>query len=171
MKKIFIVICIASIPAVLSAQSKKVKLHAYQQAVLPGVQRTTIDESGTTKTVPAKTNTNTFLYLEFPSSKKIDPKHIWINSKLYDVNASVPSLPVVIYNNTIPGTKPDTLLRASSNKVLQLTLAPSSATFKPSSAAKRKMKSNEVALHTIENGKNCYYYLQHIKKLDPVALQ
>ena len=157
--------------AVSCAQSKRIMLHAYQQAVLPGVQRTTIDESGATKVAPLKTNTNTFLYLEFPSSKKIDPKHVWINGKLYDLNASVPSLPVVIYNNAIPDKKPDTLLRASSSKVLQLTLAPSNGTFKPSSTAKRKMKSNEVVLHTIENGKNCYYYLEHIKELDPVALQ
>ena len=153
MKKVLIFICIASIAAVSCGQSKKIQLHAYQQPVLSGVQRTTIDESQTIKTAPVEANTNTFLYLEFPSGKNIDPKHVWINGKLYDLKNSEPSLPVVIYNNNIAGKAPDTLIRTTSNKVLQLTPAPSTETFNPSSTAKRKMKSNEVVLHTIEDGK------------------
>ena len=171
MKKVIILLCIAGLPATLLAQSKKVKVYAYQQDVLPGVRKTTIDESGNTKEVPAKMNVNTFLYLQIPSGKNVDPKHVWLDGKLYDVKTSTPTLPVVMYNSSIPGKKPDTLVHATSNKVLQLSLAPASDTFKPSSTAKKKMKSNELVVHTIEMGKNCYYYVDHVKKLDPVALQ
>src|SRR6476660_5358757 len=110
MKKLFILLGIALLPAALIAQSKKVKVYAYKQDVLPGVRKTTIDESGSTREVSAKMNVNSLLYLEIPLGKKVEPKHVWINGKLYDVNASSPTLPVVMYNTSFPGKKPDTLV-------------------------------------------------------------
>jgi hypothetical protein len=148
-----------------------VKLYAYQQQTLPGMRQVTIDESGITKEPPPKITASNFIYLETSSTRKIDPKHVWINGKLFDVKTADPSLPVVIYNNSIPGKKADTLVRATGKKVIQLIPSPANETFNPTAKAKRKIKSNQLVLHTIENGKNCYYYVEHIKILDPVALQ
>ena len=159
------------VPAGMMAQSKKVKIYAYQQEVLPGVRKTSIEESGQTKEIPNKTRPKTFIYLEAPRDKKIDPKHIWINGKLFGVNVSTPQLPVVLINTAIPKKAPDTLARKTNNLVIQLEPVMDVPAFTPSSAAKKKMKSNKIVLHTIENGKNCYYYLKSIKILDPVALQ
>ena len=172
MNKLLISICISVLTAVLLAQSKKVKIYAYQQQVIPGLRQTTIDETGTVKETPPKMSANSFIYLQIPPGKNVDAKHVWVNGKLYDVKtASVPSLPVVMYNTTIAGKKPDTLVHATSNKVIQISLVPASETFNPSSKVKKKIKSNELVLHTIESGKNCYYYVDHVKRLDPVALQ
>src|SRR5437763_10986999 len=133
MNKLFISICISVLPAALLAQSKKVKVYAYQQQVLPGLRQTTIDEKGTVKEAPPKMSANTFIYLQIPTGKNVDAKHVWVNGKMYDVKTSVPSLPVVMYNTTIGGKKPDTLVHATSNKVIQLSLAPANETFNPSS--------------------------------------
>ena len=161
------------ISAISCAQSKKLKVYAYQQQVLPGVRAITIDESGTTKEVPNKLPPNTFIYLEAPVGykEKIEPKHIWINGKLYEVKTTVANLPVIMHNSMIPNKKPDTLVRATENQVLHLQPVPADGQFNPSATAKKKMKTHQLVLHTIENGKNCYYYLESIKNLDPVALQ
>ena len=159
------------IATVSCAQSKKVRVYAYQQSVLPGTRQITIDESGTTKEKSPKVSNNTLLYLEIPKNMNVDPKHVWINGKLFDVKTSSATSPVIIANSEHPGKNADTLVRSTTNTVLQLTASPSAETFDPSSKAKRKMKSNEVVLHTVENGKNCYYYVEHVKRLDPVALQ
>jgi hypothetical protein len=171
MKGLIIFLSVVMMPAVLSAQSKKVKVYAFQQGVIPGRRNTTIDESGKTSETPPKVTNNTLLYLEIPHNKKVDPKHVWINGKLFDLKTSIATSPVIIGNTTYPGKKADTLVRSTTNTVLQLTPSSASGTFNASSAAKRKMKSNDIVLHTVENGKNCYYYVQHIKKLDPVVLQ
>lgn len=171
MKGIISIFLLLVFPLMMVAQSKKVKLYAFQQEVLPGVRKTSIDESGQTKEIPNKIRPRIFIYLEAPRDKKIDPKHIWINGKLFGVNVSTPQLPVVLFNTTIPGKAPDTLARQTNNRVIQVEPVTDVAAFTPSSAAKKKMKSNKIVLHTIENGKNCYYYLDSIKILDPVALQ
>ena len=153
------------------AQSKKVRVYAYQQSVLPGTRQITIDESGAAKEAAPKVSNNTLLYVEIPQNKNVDPKHVWINGKLFNVKTSTSTSPVIIPNTLHPGKPADTLVHSTTNVVLQLTPSPSAETFNPSSTAKRKMKSNELVLHTIEDGKDCYYYVEHIKKLDPVALQ
>jgi len=171
MKGIIPIFLILFFPAFLVAQSKKVKIYAYQQEVLPGITKTSIDESGQMKEIPNKTRPRTFIYLEAPRDKKIDPKHIWIDGKLFGVSVSTPQLPVVMFNAALPGKAPDTLAHKTNNLVIQLEPVTDVAVFTPSSAAKKKMKSNKIVLHTIENGKNCYYYLDSIKILDPVVLQ
>ncbi len=171
MKGLIPILFILFSPSILVAQSKKVKIYAYQQEVLPGVRKITIDESGQTKEIPNKIQPRTFIYLEAPRDKKIDPKHIWIDGKLFGVSVSTPQLPVVLFNTAVPGQAPDTLARRTNNLLLQLEPVTDVAAFTPSSAAKKKMKSNKIVLHTIENGKNCYYYQNSIKILDPVALQ
>ena len=153
------------------AQSKKVKIYAYQQQVLPGVRAVTIDESGETREVPKKIPARNFIYIEAPADKKIEPKHIWIDGKLFGLRTSVPQLPVLMSNPTIPSKKADTLVRLTKNAVMQLEPVADSDPFNPSPAAKKKMKTHQVVLHTLENGRNCYYYLEQIKILDPVALQ
>ena len=171
MKGLLIILSILMFPTILSAQSKKVKIYAYQQQVLPGVRAITIDESGETKEVPKKMAVSNLIYIEAPAGKKIEPKHIWIDGKLYGLKTSIPQLPVIMHNAALPSKKPDTLVRLTEKAVMQLQPVTDSSAFNPSGAAKKKMKSHQVVLHTIENGKNCYYYLEHIKILDPVALQ
>jgi len=153
------------------AQSKKLKVYAYQQQVLPGVKASTIDESGLTKEIPNKIPPRNFIYIEAPKGKDIQPKHIWINGKLFGLRTSVPQLPVVMYNSMIPSKKADTLVGFTDKAVMQLEPVADSVQFKPSTAAKKKLTTHQVVLHTLENGKNCYYYLEQIKILDPVALQ
>ncbi len=161
---------VIALPSFLLAQ-KKVKVYAYQQQVVPGVRNITIDESGTTKEIPNKMSPNTFIYLEAPGSKSIEAKHVWLNGHLFDVKTEKANVPVVMYNNSIPSKKPDTLVHATSNRVWQLSPITTSESFNPSAKAKRKMKTQQLVLHTIENGRNCYYYVDHIKILDPVVLQ
>jgi len=158
-------------PATLFAQSKKVRIHAYQQPVMSGTRNITIEEKGVMKEVPKKVNPNIFIYLEAPPSMDIQPQHVWINGKMYAVRATDAQSPVVMNNNTVPGKKADTLVRLTGNRVVQLTPDATTAEFVPSKTAQKKMKKNELVLHTVEYGKNCYYYLSHIKVLDPVALQ
>ena len=172
MKKI-IAISLLLIPVILSAQSNKLKVYAYQQQVLPGVKANTIDESGATKEIQNKIPPRSFIYIEVPKANKktIEPRHLWINGKLYGVKSSVPQLPVLMHSTTIPSNTPDTLVRATENRVLQLEPVPGDVQFNPSATAKKKIKTHQVVIHTLENGKNCYYYVEHMNVLDPVALQ
>jgi len=78
---------------------------------------------------------------------------------------------VIMHNPNLPSKKADTLVRLTENMVMQLQPVTDSSAFNPSAAAKKKMKTHQVVLHTLENGRNCYYYLEQIKILDPVALQ
>ena len=170
MKKL-VAFTILLVPFALMAQSKKVKLYAYQQDVRPGMRNITIDESGSTKEVPNKKMANYFIYVEVPAGKEMRPQHMWINGSLYDVKAEEAKSPVIMTSPNYPSRKADTLVRGTTNQLLQLTLVPTTSTFKASNTAKKKMKSNQFVLHTIEKGKNCYYYLDRIKILEPVALQ
>src|SRR5689334_17543205 len=124
MKGLIIFLSAVIMPAILFAQSKKVKLYAFQQAVLPGTRPITIDESGKTSEATPKVSSNTFLYLEIPHNKKVDPKHVWINGKMYDLKISSTSSPVVMQRTVNPGKKADTLVHYTSNTVLQLTPSP-----------------------------------------------
>jgi hypothetical protein len=171
MKEILFGLIVLITPVTLLAQSKKVRLHAYQQPVMSGTRNITVEEKGVMKEVPKKVNPNIFIYLEAPPSMDIQPEHLWINGKLYSVRATDAQPPVVMYNNTVPGKKADTLVRLTGNRVVQLMPDATTAEFIPSKTAQKKMKKNELVLHTVEYGKNCYYYVQHIKLLEPVALQ
>ena len=171
MKRLLPIMLLLLAPVFLLAQIKKVKLYAYQQAVLPGAVKTTIDESGNSKAPPPKTSSSNFIYLEAPSMKKIEPLHIWIKGELYDLRTEKPKLPVLMQYVALPLKKTDTLVKATSNPVMQLLPVPAKNGFTPSAAVKKKIRSNEIVVHTIEKGKNCYYYLDRIKILEPVALQ
>lgn len=170
MKKI-VAITAFLFPLALFAQSKKVKLYAYQQEVRPGMRNITIDESGSTKEAPPKKMANNFVYVEVPAGKEMQPQHLWINGSLYDVKVETTVSPVIMNHSMYPSQKADTLVRGTANKVLQLIPVPTTSTFNASKSAAKKMKSHQLVLHTIENGKNCYYYLDRIKNLEPVALQ
>ena len=62
-------------------------------------------------------------------------------------------------------------MRQRLDPVIQLIPAAATDSFAATYSVKKKMKKNAIVLHTIENGKDCYYYLEGIKSLDPVALQ
>ena len=163
-------IVLASLAA-FSQASKKVKIYAYEQQVLSGVRKVTIDESGNQKEVPAKNIVHYFIYLEAPASKNIEAKHLWIRGKLYSINVEKPKLPVVVNSLVFPVKSADTLVRQRLNPVIQLVPTIANDTFAATYSVKKKMKKNAIVLHTIENGKDCYYYLEGIKRLDPVAMQ
>jgi len=164
------VLIIASVASFAQA-NKKVKLYAYEQRVLPGVRKVTIDENGVQREAKPKTFSHYYIYLEAPSSKKVEVKHIWIRGKQQNVTVEKPTLPAVVYNISMPGRKADTLVRQRLNPVLQIVPSPASDSFQVSYAVRQKMKKNEIVVHTIENGKDCFYYLESIKMLDPLALQ
>ena len=84
--------------AAFSQANKKVKIYAYEQQVLSGVRKVTLDESGNQKEVPPKNIVHYYIYLEAPASKKIEAKHLWIRGKLYSINIEKPKLPVVVSN-------------------------------------------------------------------------
>src|SRR6476469_8191330 len=106
MKRI-IAISFLILPTILLAQSKKVKLYAYQQDVRPGMRNISIDESGTTKEVPPKKMANNFIYVEVPAGKEMQPQHLWINGTLYDVKVENTTSPVIMSHPTYPSRKPD----------------------------------------------------------------
>jgi hypothetical protein len=151
--------------------NKKVKIYAYEQQVLSGVRKISIDENGNQKEVPPKNISHYFIFLEAPASKKIEAKHLWIRGKLYSINIEKPKLPVVMNNLMYPSKKADTLVRQRLDPVIQLVPAAATDNFAATYSVKKKMKKNAIVLHTIENGKDCYYYLEGIKRLDPVAMQ
>ncbi|HKP31814.1 MAG TPA: hypothetical protein VJT83_03780 [Chitinophagaceae bacterium] len=157
--------------AVLGQANKKVKIYAYEQQVLPGVRKITLDESGKEKEVPPKNILHYFIFMEAPASKKVEAKHLWIRGKLYSINIEKPALPVVVNNLTYPTKKADTLVRQRLDPVVQLVPATATDNFAATYSVKKKMKKNAIVLHTVENGKDCYYYLEGIKRLDPVAMQ
>ena len=158
-------------PVLLIAQSKKVKLYAYQQDVRTGMRNITIDETGKTKEAPAKKMANNFIYVEVPTGKEMQPQHLWINGVLYDAKVENATSPIIMNHPTFPSRKSDTLVGSTTNKLLQLIPVPTTSTFKVSKSVAKKMQSHQLVLHTIESGKNCYYYLDRIKILEPVALQ
>ena len=171
MKRI-IVLSFLIVPLLLVAQSKSVRLFAYQQEVLPGVKSVTIDETGNTREAPNKrVAPNYFIYVEVPAGKEMQPQHVWIKGKLYDVKTESRESPIVMHSTLFPSKVPDTLVHRTSNNIFQLNPMPSSSVFTPSKTAKNKMKNYQLVLHTIEKGKNCYYYLDGIQILEPVALQ
>ena len=170
MKQLILFISIAIVPGISFAQSK-VKVFAYKQAALPATRKTTIEEGGQPKTLPPKPSFSHLIYLTVPTKKDVQPKHAWLNGKWYSLTATTKSSPVVLSHPSLPAIRTDTLVKSTAGTVLQLALHESADTFDPPGKVKSKMKSNELVVHTIEKGKDCYYYIKALKSLEPEVLQ
>lgn len=170
MKKIIPVI-LASLIAIGCAAQKNTKLYAYRQAVLGGpAPQVFTDEKGNQREVPRPERVNFFIYLESPASD-VQVKEIWLKQKAYAVKETlVVATPVVMENTALPLNKPDTLVRATRNKVWQL-VPGDQAKPAVSAATQKKIRGNAVVVRCVVNGKEQYFTAASIKELAPLALQ
>lgn len=171
MKKLIPVI-LASLVVCSCASQKNTRLYAYRQAMLGGPAPQVItDEKGNQRQVPAPERVTIFIYLESPASN-VQAKEIWIKKKVYSVKETiVVATPVVMANTSLPLNKPDTLVRATRNKVLQLVIGPEMKAPGVSASTQKKIKGNEIVVRCMVNGKEQYFSAASIKNLAPVALQ
>lgn len=156
------------------ASQKNTRVYAYRQPVLQGVRPVAvIDEKGKEVEAPVRERpANFFIYLEMPAAN-VEIKEIWIKQKPYVANfAIVETTPVVIVPQVSLNNAGDTLVRATGNRVFQVFPGNLMNVGMPSlSGIEQKIKSNELVIHCVVNGKQQYYVLAAIKNLPPVALQ
>jgi len=150
------------------------KVVAYKQNVIPGVPpQKRITEGGKddpANVEPHMPRANYMIYLEglAPNAQVMQ---MWVNEKTYSVTTEKVQTPLIMFNPTVPGTKPDTLVRATSAPVIQVMPAGEISDAKPSSGMSKMVKNNEVVIECLINGKTYYYTAKAIKNLSPLALQ
>lgn len=165
-------ILLLSCAAQRGSNPENVTIHAFRQPVLQGARPDAIvnTEGKTTESV-IKERANYFIYLESPA-QDITVKELWVRKVQYGANTeNVNTTPVVMLTSIMPGAKPDTLVSRTSNKVLQISIAPGGDAITPSATLQKKIDGNELVMHCIIDGKDYYITVPALKKLPPVALQ
>ena len=166
-------IIIASLAFCSCASQKNTRVYAYRQPVLQGARPAgVIDEKGKEVEMPVRERpANFFIYLEMRPSN-FEMKEIWIKQKAYVGNFTIlpQSTPVVIQPQ-VRINAGDTLVRATKNRVIQISPGKSLEVTGISAEVQKQINDNEVVIHCLVNGKERYYVLASIKNLPPVALQ
>lgn len=155
------------------ASQKNTRVYAYRQPVLQGARPVAvIDEKGKEVEMPVRERAaNFFIYLEVPAAN-IEFREIWIKQKPYVANSViVESTPVVIVPQVSLNNAGDTLVKATRNRVFQISPGGFMHASIPPGEIGKKINSNELVIHCVVNGKQQYYALAAIKNLPPVALQ
>lgn len=168
----FIQLIFASLVFCSCASQKNTSVHAYRQPVLQGARPgVVIDEKGKEVEMPVRERANFFIYLETRSAN-VEVKEIWIKRKSYATTTNVvESTPVIVLPQVRMTAGGDTLVKATGNRVLQISPGEPVELQSPPSGILQKINENEVVIHCVVNGKNQYYALAAIKNLPPVALQ
>jgi hypothetical protein len=169
----FIQLILASLVFCSCASQKNTRVYAYRQPVLQGAKPVAVvDEKGREVDMPVRERpANFFIYLEMPPAN-VEMKTIWIKQKPYVANFSiVQTTPVVLVPQVSINNAGDTLVKATKNRVFQISPGDLKTEGMPSSGIAEKIKNNELVIHCVVNGKNQYYSLAAIKNLPPVALQ
>ena len=166
----FITILFASVAFCSCASQKNGKVYAYRQAVMGGARPgTVIDEKGKQTKMPARESANFFIYLEMPADS-VEVKEIWVKQKAYAAKeVHVVSTPVVL-RQELKLLNADTLVRATNNKVLQISLGLPVPPPTVPAAEQKKISGNELVIRCVVKGRD-RYYAGSIKNLPPVALQ
>jgi hypothetical protein len=182
MKNLLYIIVCSLLVISCTAQKNAPKIYAYRQAVLGGPAPMVItDEKGNTTEAPRKAMFNFMIYVESPAAN-IDVKRVWINQRQYPVTTQPAQTPVLMTTTIRPDARPDTLVRFTKNKVLQVHLEGDSQTGEGrtgtaprvtdvSPKVMKQIRSNALVVHCVVNGKDEYYTAKAIKNLPPVALQ
>jgi hypothetical protein len=164
---------IASLVFYSCASQKNTRVYAYRQPVLQGAKPTTvIDEKGRETEMPVRERpANFFIYLEMPPAD-VEMKTVWIKQKPYVANYTIVSTPVVIMPQVRINNAGDTLVKATRNRVFQISPGkPMDVELPRGDAQQQQVKDNELVIHCVVNGKQRYYALASIKNLPPLALQ
>ncbi|HYF33406.1 MAG TPA: hypothetical protein VD993_19915 [Chitinophagaceae bacterium] len=164
-------ILLLSCAAQRNSNQNNVKVFAYRQPVLQGVNPITItDDKGNTESV-VKERSNYFIYIESPSPD-IKVQEVWVRKVQYAASTeNVSNTPVLMLTSIMPNAKPDTLVQRTANKVLQVTLESGAAPGKLSSWLQKRINEHELVMRCVVDGKEHYYAVKAIKNLPPVALQ
>ncbi|MGB8193901.1 MAG: hypothetical protein WCF67_18355 [Chitinophagaceae bacterium] len=155
-----------------TAQKNAPGIYAYKQPVLQGVRPVVIaDEKGKGQEQVMKPSISYLIYVE-SSNANMQVKKVWIKNVPYSVTTyPVQQTPVVMKNTAIMSANADTLVQATSNKVLQIQLGPAEQPVQLGASLQKKISGNELVMHCVINGKDFYYTVPAIKNLPPLALQ
>jgi hypothetical protein len=148
-----------------------IEVLAYRQVILGGPAPPVMtDEQGNPKEIPMKERAEYFIYIvSAPTNIKVID--LWVRKDYYSASTQEVVTPVVMTNTIIVNASPDTLVKKTSGKVLQVLREPPKDGVKPSPSLQKKIDANELVLHYVVNGKDYYYTVPAIKNLPPLALQ
>ena len=149
-----------------------IKIFAYRQVMLGGpAPPVTIDEKGNMKEIPMKERAEYFIYVVMSPSANVKVVDLWVRKDFYAAATGEVATPVVMVTPAMLNASPDTLVKKTSDKVLQVLRVPPKDTVKPSRSLQKKINANELVVHYVVNGKHYYHTVPAIKNLPPVALQ
>lgn len=170
----FTVFCGMTFSLLSQAKTPVIKIYAYAQSVIPGVNpnRKAIDESGNEIKVKPKARLNYLVYIEQKKSATVQPINIWMKDKRYSLTyEEVKETPVELASSNLMSDKKKTVLvPKTKNKVLKLTITGViEDKGKPSAALKKLIDKNGLVISYIWKGKKYYTELKNIKILEPLA--
>ena len=152
------------------AQGPVVKLYAYSQATLKGVnQKDVVAENGEDIKVKSKSGLNYLIYLSYNGTSPVKVTGVWINETAYNVKTeSIKKTPVEMGNNN--DSKTITLVPKTKNKVLLLT--PGSVIDNPAKltgAKKKAVEDGELVVCYTVKGKKYYKAVNKVTVLEPAV--
>ncbi len=161
------------LPSLVFGQSKpSVKVYAYAQPVIRGVQLDIVDESGKTVQSERKPSFNYYFFFEQKNKLAVKPLTLWVDGKPYDVQVVEESQTPVRLMTTRTGPLEQRnveLVPKTTNKVFKIT--PSDPkNIKPSSSLKKLMRNNKVVFSYVYKNKTYFATVKDFNMLEPMAM-
>ena len=177
MKKIALFITVFSgmtLPVLSQTRNPVIKIYAYAQSVVPGVNPNSkaIDESGKEISVKPKSRLNYLIFLEQKKSATIRPINIWMKDKKYIITyEEVKETPIEFSSsNLMSDKKKMELVPKTENKVLKLIITGEMEDKAKSSAVLKKLiGKNALVISYTWKGKKYFAKLKNIKMLEPLV--
>ena len=165
---------IISLSLLSQTKTPVIKIYAYAQSVVPGVNPNSkaIDESGTEIKVKPRSRVNYLIYLEQRKSASIQPVNIWMKDKMYIIKyEEVNETPVELSSsNLLKDKKKMELVPKTENEILKLTITGEvHDKGKSSSTLQKLISKNDLVISYSWKGKTYYAALKNIKMLEPLA--
>jgi hypothetical protein len=168
-----IISCLLAICTCAPAWSQHCSLEngvAYERATIPATMpKKTLDESGKEIERPVKKMSTYFIYIESTPNCSIYPDRIWIGSKAYSINLEEIYSPVII-QYSYPGKQPDTLVKATGNKVFRI-YPKEELQVKADKKISKKLQSSKMIIEYDGVSGKKFFLIKEIKRLSPLVLQ
>lgn len=144
---------------------------AHQRTTIPGnYPRKQLDEAGKEVQTPPKFMNTYFVFIETPKACTLEIKRMWIDNTPYDVAMEeAQTLPVVLQSSN-PSAKADTLVKATTNKVIRLQLT-GQLQDKSTKRPPTKYKKDRIVIEYKNRGRERWFGIGEIKRIAPVVLQ
>lgn len=171
-----LVFCVAAVTVRAQDNSPVTAAYAYNQPVLRGARPAAIaGEQGAIRRNRAPLPGKLYVYFEYDPAQNIVPYRIWINGKPHRLSYErITSTPVVISRpGVVAGSKGDTLVPATSNKLLHIIPGAELAklTIPPLKAATENASPGNLVLEYYWRAGRYSHTINEIKILEAVPLQ